>query len=154
VVNAMGRYLRRATKEDRDLLFRWANDSLVRENSFSTEKISYDEHVKWFDRLLNRNDCIQYIYMDDDCSVGQARITLKDDTAEIGYSICTEKRRLGYGQDLLHIISERVWEDFPDVKKVYGEVKPENIASQKAFLDAGYKETYRVFEMVREEEHN
>ena len=150
----MGRYLRRATKEDRDLLFRWANDSLVRENSFSTEKISYDEHVKWFDRLLNRNDCIQYIYMDDDCSVGQARITLKDDTAEIGYSICREKRRLGDGQDLLHIISERVWEDFPDVKKVYGEVKPENIASQKAFLDAGYKETYRVFEMVREEEHN
>lgn len=147
----MGRYLRRATKEDRDLLFQWANDSLVRENSFSTAKISYEEHVKWFDKLLNRDDCIQYIYMDDDCPVGQVRITLKDDTAEIGYSICVEKRRLGYGQDLLHIISERVWEDFPDVKKVYGEVKPENIASQKAFLDAGYKETYRVFEMTRDE---
>ena len=147
----MRRYLRRATEEDRDLLFQWANDSLVRENSFSTVKISYEEHVKWFDRILKRDDCIQYIYMDDDCPVGQVRITLKDHTAEIGYSICAEKRRLGYGQDLLHLISEKVWEEFPDVKKVYGEVKPGNIASQKAFLDAGYKETYRVFEMIRDE---
>lgn len=147
----MGRYLRRATKEDRDLLFQWANDSLVRKNSFSTAKISYEEHVKWFAKILKRDDCIQYIYMDDDCPVGQVRITLKADTAEIGYSICAEKRRLGYGQDLLHLISERVWEEFPNVKKIIGEVKPENTASQKAFLDAGYRETYRVFEMIRNE---
>ena len=42
-----------------------------------------------------------------------------------------------------------MWEDFPHVKKVYGEVKPENTASQKAFLHAGYTETYRVFEVTK-----
>lgn len=146
----MGRYLRRATKEDRDLLFKWANDSLVRENSFSTAKISYEEHVNWYSDILNRDDCVQYICMDGDSPIGQVRIILKGNTAEIGYSICTEKRSHGYGRELLVLISEKVWEEFPDVEKIYGEVKPENFASQKAFSNAGYKESYRVFEMVRD----
>ena len=77
------------------------------------------------------------------------RCALKDDEAEIGYSICAEKRALGYGTKLLALISKKVWEDFPHVKKVYGEVKPENTASQKAFLHAGYTETYRVFEVIK-----
>ena len=135
----MQQYLRKATIEDMDLLFQWANDSVVRKNSFSTAEISYEEHVKWYHNLLKREDCMQYIYMDGDCPVGQVRITLKDDEAEIGYSICTEKRTLGYGTKLLALISQ----------KVYGEVKPENTTSQKAFLHAGYTETYRVFEVTK-----
>ena len=145
----MQQYLRKATIEDMDLLFQWANDSVVRKNSFSTAEISYEEHMKWYHNLLKREDCMQYIYMDGDCPVGQVRITLKDDEAEIGYSICAEKRALGYGAKLLALISKKVWEDFPHVKKVYGEVKPENTASQKAFLHAGYTETYRVFEVTK-----
>ena len=31
----MQQYLRKATIEDMDLLFQWANDSVVRKNSFS-----------------------------------------------------------------------------------------------------------------------
>ena len=85
----MQQYLRNATIEDRDLLFEWANDAVVRKNSFSTEKISYEEHVNWYNKILDRDDCVQYIYMDGDCPVGQVRITLKDDEAEIGYSICS-----------------------------------------------------------------
>jgi len=35
-------FLRKATLSDIDLLYEWANDPVVRENSFSTESISYD----------------------------------------------------------------------------------------------------------------
>ena len=48
----MGQYLRKATIEDRDLLFQWANDPLVRKNSFSTAEIAYEEHVDWYNRVL------------------------------------------------------------------------------------------------------
>ena len=146
----MQQYLRKATIQDRDLLFQWANDTVVRKNSFSTEKISYEEHVNWYNHILNSDNCVQYIYMDSECPVGQVRITQKGDAAEISYSICAEKRALGYGTKLLSLISEKVWDEFPHVKKIYGEVKPENTASQKAFLHAGYTETYRVFEMVKD----
>ena len=104
----MGQYLRKATIEDRDLLFQWANDPLVRKNSFSTAEIAYEEHVDWYNRVLDREDCIQYIYMDGEYPVGQARITLNGDSAEIGYSICEEMRSRGYGQKLLALISEKV----------------------------------------------
>ena len=45
-------YLREAIIEDIDILCKWANDPLVRQNSFSTEKIRYEDHVKWFNRVL------------------------------------------------------------------------------------------------------
>lgn len=143
----MALYLRRANSEDCDLLFKWANDSLVRENSFSTDKISYAEHVQWFNKLMQRDDCVQYILMDDCIPVGQARITICDDAAEVGYSICSEKRNSGYGSKLLKLVVEAVHKELPEVTKIVGKVKPENIASQKAFLNAGYEEIYRTFEI-------
>lgn len=143
----MALYLRRADREDCDLLFKWANDSLVRANSFSTDKISYEEHVRWFDRLMQNKDCLQYILMDDCIPVGQARITICDNIAEVGYSVCADRRNSGYGSKLLGMIVDEVHKELPKVTSIVGKVKPENIASQKAFAKAGYEEMYRTFEI-------
>lgn len=143
-------YLREAIEEDADLLFQWANDPVVRQNSFSTQTISYQEHVKWFRKLLSNENCRQYIYMVDDVPVGQVRITIVDETAEIGYSVCAEKRSQGHGKRVLLLIKEKIEDEFPMVSKVVGKVKPENISSQTAFSDAGYREVFRQFEFVKE----
>ena len=45
-------FLRKATYEDMDLIFKWANDSAVRNNAFNQEKIEYQEHKKWFKSCL------------------------------------------------------------------------------------------------------
>ena len=37
-------YLRLAAEDDTELLFQWANEALVRKNSFSGEKILYSQH--------------------------------------------------------------------------------------------------------------
>lgn len=142
-------YLREATIEDIDILYKWANDPLVRQNSFSTEKIRYEDHVKWFNRVLKEDNSAQYIYMDGENPIGQVHVKVVNDVAEIGYSICAEKLRMGYGRDLISKVSKKIWEEFSNVTKVIGKVKPENIASQKTLLDAGYKEMYRVFEINR-----
>lgn len=80
--------------------------------------------------------------------IGQARIKVHDDIAEISYSIIPEKQRLGHGSEILSKISDEILKEFPDVEKIVGKVKTDNIASQKAFEKAGYMETCRLFEKV------
>ena len=143
----MSEYLRLVTSDDMDLLFEWANDDSVRKNSFSSEKILYESHKKWFAKLLEREDCRQYIYCVDDEPVGQVRVTAEGERAEIGYSICAEKRGMGYGKRMLHLVAEQVNKDLPQVQTLMGRVKPENIASSKVFLDLGYEEAYRQYEI-------
>lgn len=80
--------------------------------------------------------------------IGQARIKVQDDIAEISYSIIPEKQAMGRGSEILSKISNEVLKEFPDVEKIVGKVKTDNIASQKALEKVGYVETYRVFEKV------
>ena len=147
-------YLRLAVKEDMDLLFEWAKEPLVRKNSFSSETICYEEHKTWFERLLQNKNCRQYIYIYDGKETGQVRLTADGENVEIGYSICAEMRGQGHGRKLLELVCRQVQQDFPEVQKIIGKVKPENTASQKAFVKAGFEETYTAFEMkmLRKEE--
>ena len=140
-------YLREATDQDMELLFHWVNESTVRENAFSTECITYDEHTKWFENLLMRNNVKQYIYMREEQPIGQIRVTISGEEAEIDYSICFEKRCMGYGKEMVYLLARQVKQDFPRVKKLVAKVKPRNIASQKVFLDVGYVEKYYFYEM-------
>ena len=140
-------YLRKADKNDMDLLFQWANDRTVRNNSFSTKQIQYEEHKQWYQNLLNRTDCIQYIYMQELEAIGQVRLTINGSVAEISYSICEEKRCMGYGKTILRLLYKQVKEDFPQIKKLIAKVKPENTASRKVFTEVGYRECDNVFEI-------
>lgn len=140
-------YLRPAVEEDMDLLFVWTNEPAVRRNSFSTAEISYEEHKQWYHRLLQREDCRQYIYMYEGTAVGQVRVTVEGDTAELGYSVCAERRGMGHGEQILTLIAGQIEADFPEVKRVIGKVKTENVASQRAFLNTGYTESCRVYEL-------
>lgn len=139
-------YLRKAKKQDIDLLFHWVNEDSVRKSAFSTAKITYDEHKKWFENILIRDDVKQYIYMCDDEPIGQVRITIDGEMAEIDYSICVEKRCKGYGKIMLQLLYEQVKKDLPEIKTLIAKVKPDNLASRKVFEGVGYVEQYDVFE--------
>lgn len=141
----MKAYLRYATERDMDLVFEWTNDPLVRRNSFSMEVISYEEHRKWFLDLLSREDMCQYIYMHGENPVGQIRIHLAGEEAEISYSIAPKYRCMGYGKKMISALRSIVKRDYPNVKRLVAQVKPENVASQKVFMDCGYYEKCREF---------
>lgn len=147
-------YLRSARKSDMDLLFQWANDKEVRENSFQTREITYEEHQEWFKDLMQREDAKQYIYMVEEEPVGQIRICLKKEEAEISYSIAPGHRCMGYGKQMIAALKNVVQEEYPKVKRLAAQVKPGNVASQKIFLDCGYREKSREFvldlEMVKD----
>ena len=143
----MDAYLREATEKDMDILFHWVNDPAVRKSSFSTRAISYSEHQEWYKRILREENCKQYIYMYGDEPVGQVRITICGNEAEIHYSISKEKRCMGHGKNLLRLLYRQVRIDFPNLQKLIARVKPDNIASQQAFFGVGYTEKYSFFEL-------
>lgn len=147
-------YLRTATEEDMDLLFAWANETGVRKNSFSENKITYEEHRQWYKKLLSSKDSRQYIYMCDGVEIGQARINVIGSEAEIGYSICFQKRCMGYGREIIYLLREQIRNDFPAVNKLIAKVKPDNVASQKVFLDMGYVEKYQCYELEMDKREN
>lgn len=145
-------YLRLATEDDTELLFQWANEVLVRKNSFSEEKISYSEHLKWFKNISIQENVKQYIFVHNDRSIGQIRIIVSGECAEISYSICEKERGRGYGKEILNLLKEKVKQDFPHVQRLIAKVKPDNIVSQAVFLNSGYMEKYRLYEMELIEE--
>jgi RimJ/RimL family protein N-acetyltransferase len=132
-------YLRRATTEDVDLLFRWANDSTTRENAFSTQKIAYADHVKWFAEKINADNSVLFIYCQDRVPIGQARIDIEGDLGIISYSIDSAYRLHGHGGRLLALLEAVVLSDFPNVKLLVGRVKKTNIASQRKFEQLMYE---------------
>lgn len=111
-------YLRKADMNDCNLLFEWANLPSVRQNSFSAGKISYDEYMKWFYSVLKRNNCMQYIFMENDIPIGQARIEINDNVAEISYSIAPERCSQGYDKRLLESLCDEAYKEFPNIKKI------------------------------------
>lgn len=143
----MSEYLRNAKESDMLLLLQWANEAQVRKNSFSALEISYEEHRTWFHNFLLDENNRQYIYIRDDKPIGQIRISVNKNIAEIGYSICMTERNKGYGTKMLWELQERVANDFPEVDTFIGKVKIDNTVSKKTFVRAGFNEIYSVFEL-------
>lgn len=139
-------FLREVTLNDLDLLYEWANDSDVRQYSFCIDHIPYETHIKWFHKMICDRNIVQYILMDDHRPVGQIRIKIENEEAEVSYSISPEHRGRGYGHIALELLYKKVLVDYPKVKSLIARVKPENEISSKVFLEEGYEMRYMCYE--------
>ena len=139
-------FLREAEPSDLDLLFEWANNEFVRQNAFNTKPITYEEHKKWFEKLLNDREQIQFIMYLGDEPVGQARLTVNMEEAEIDYSIAAEKRGMGYGKELIRLVQDIVYNEYASIKKLTAKVKASNAASIYCFRKNGFSEVYHQYE--------
>lgn len=139
--------LRKAVLSDVDLLFKWANDSSVRQNSFKSDPIPYEAHVQWFDKMMKDESILQFILMDEDTPVGQIRLNIDGSSAEIGYSIAAEYRGKGYGHKILQLMLDEVKINHGTVKTLIAKVKPNNAASNSLFLQEGYSPVYTSYKL-------
>jgi RimJ/RimL family protein N-acetyltransferase len=119
-----------------DLIYKWANDIEVRRNSFNSAPIAYENHVKWFNKIMADKDVWQFIMCDNGEPVGQIRLNIEADKAIIGYSVAPDKRRRGYAVAMLRLLIENV--NNTDIKTLIGRVKYENHASSRAFEKCGF----------------
>ena len=130
--------LRKAVMDDAELILKWRNDEKTRENSFSSDVIALEDHIKWLSRKLEDSKCHMYMLEDGGEAVGNIRLDIldNDDVGEISYMIAPDKRGQGYGTAILSLVEDKAREH--GIKTLTGLVKDENVASKKCFEKAGY----------------
>jgi RimJ/RimL family protein N-acetyltransferase len=95
--------LRKSQPGDARMLYEWANEPDVRKNSINKEKISWTEHISWFEGKLSDSNTYLYIAIHEDEPVGQIRFDRTNGSVEINYSVDYRKRGLGIGSDMLRM---------------------------------------------------
>lgn len=134
-------YLRRADREDVELFFKWVNEPAVRANSFNTEPIPWENHQKWFEKVLADAEVRIYVLMHDNLPVGQVRLVFEDSKWQISYSIVSAYRGQGYGKRILQLAENELISNGRNGEKLFAEVKAHNMASQRIFNSLGYAES-------------
>ncbi len=127
-------FVRKATIEDAQQYFEWANDVAVRNNSFNKDQITWENHLKWFKNKLLSTDTYLFIFYHENVPVGQVRLDLKDDFWYIDYSIDKEYRGKGMGTAMIKTIINK----FPS-NNIKAQVKKDNVGSLKVFEKTGFK---------------
>lgn len=135
--------LRKADKDDCNLLFQWANDKDVRNSSFNPSEIKYQEHIKWFNKKINSACTCIFIALIGECAVGQVRIDIENHNGIIDYSIDKKYRGMGYGTEILRALEKKVGDNNVHVKRLVAKVKYENEKSQRAFEKNNYQKNIK-----------
>ena len=131
---------RQVCEEDCRLVWEWANDPDTRSVSFSTDPISWEDHVRWFAEKMNDPEHVFFILLSfDDEPVGQVRYTVNGREAVISMSIAPKFRGRGYGSQGIRMTVEELFRH-EDVDVIRAHIKPENSRSFKAFTRAGFRE--------------
>lgn len=130
-------YFRKARLEDAEIYYQWANDNLVRENSFEQKKISFEEHINWFKKKLSSSVCSFYLFFAEQIPIGQVRIENKVTETTIGISIDVQYRGKGLGAKMLDIACADYFEKFPHAT-IFAYIKENNIPSYNVFMEAKF----------------
>ena len=130
--------IRRARMSDLALYFQWVNDPEVRRNSFNSNPVSIEDHTSWFVKQLHSAASVMFLFLQKDIPIGQVRFLLEGDTALLNFSIEKQSRGKGFAAQIITIASSTLKDEYPMLKKIVAEVKPENMASGRAFERAGY----------------
>jgi RimJ/RimL family protein N-acetyltransferase len=131
--------LRLATPDDCRRVWIWANEPVVRAASFSSDTISWEQHVVWYHEKLKDSTSVFYIIEDRNrIAIGQIRFDIEDDGATISVSLDQAKRGQGYGHTSIHLAVTTLLQKRA-LTKIHAYVKPDNQASRRAFLKAGFR---------------
>lgn len=133
--------VRAATIDDAELLWKWANDPSVREQSFNSEPISWESHIKWLSARMQSPQTKFYLLFENDEPAGQIRYDRleNEESAEISFSIAKEHRGKRLGIAILELTCEKAVNEL-NCRQITALVIEGNEASHKAFLRAGFEE--------------
>lgn len=132
--------LRRVREEDKHLLWEWANAPEVRAVSFSTEVISWEQHVQWFASKQKDPNCVFYLALNElDMPIGQARFDIDGTAATVSISLNSKYRGQGYGSQLITLASQKIYQRWP-IQLIYAYIKEGNHVSARAFRKSKFLE--------------
>ena len=130
--------IRTADLSDLQDVYDWRNDSFSRSMFLSSEAVSLNEHIDWYQRSLKNPNRRIYIGLINDLKVGVVRFDFNEDTeqSEVSINLNPLLRGKGFGFSLLSkSISE--YKQSKDTTLI-ATVKKENDASFKIFTKCGF----------------
>ena len=132
--------VRPANDEDSKDVWEWRNDPLTRNMSLNSRFVEWDDHRKWFSASINlRNRILLICENDFGEKISIVRFDISQSEALTSINLNPNQRGKGLAKNCLiqsiNYFSERNLK----IKKLNAEIKEENIPSQKAFLEAGFK---------------
>ncbi len=128
--------IREIRRDDARLLYKWANDPVTRSASFNSNPIEWETHVEWLINSINSVKRVLYLIMDDETPVGSVRFD-KEDKIIVGVTVAPDQRGIGYGARIIKYACQRYLVE-NSKGKIYAYIKPDNLASIKAFEKAGF----------------
>ena len=126
-------FLRKATQDDCELFFNWANEAETRLNAVNTGLILWNDHIAWFSKRIHSSETKLYVLINGNIPVGQVRIEKEQEHYVITYSIDKQFRRQGFGKEAIGLLLKLQ----PD-KSFKAVVNIENDPSVKIFEKYGF----------------
>lgn len=137
--------IRKIIKSDVNFIFDLSNETLVRENSYNSKPIVFEEHKKWFAKQLEENQNLYFILEYNSTPIGQVRYSLEENNSVIGISISNKYRGKGLATESLCLAVNEYYNN--NKLPIHAFIKKMNTASVKLFEKSG-------FELLREEKVN
>jgi RimJ/RimL family protein N-acetyltransferase len=126
--------LRKVRKEDIRGTFQLSNEDYVRKYSLNKEKISWNTHVNWFNRMLNSDNDVFYVVTD--CSnkfLGQIRYKVENKTAIVSISLSKSIMNKGLSKGFLKQSLDLLTSERNYLDNIVAFVSDKNIASKRLF---------------------
>jgi len=131
--------LSRAVKEDRELILRWRNHPSARKNFFNAKVVSAAQHRRWYKEKLLCRDTVMYVASAGEERIGVIRFEKRGRKIDVSVNLAPEYIGKGFGSKFIALAGERYFAETKETGPIEARIKKGNIASEKAFLKAGYK---------------
>ena len=130
--------LRNVDYSDCALLFAWANDPDTRRSSLCPEPVTWEPHCAWLQRKMRDPHCRFFLALNaDEAPVGQIRFDICETRATVSVSLDAAQRGRGYSVPLI-TQGIKALRSQAAATEIVAWIKPENLASQRAFERAGF----------------
>ncbi len=131
--------LRTAELDDMSLYFDWANDPVVRQMAFNSKPIEWPQHQQWFRRKIADPQVLMLVVERVEQAIGQVRLERHNESGDavLDYSLAADARGQGLASILLQKACHHAFQQ-GFCRRIWAEVKPQNQASARALLTAGF----------------
>jgi UDP-2,4-diacetamido-2,4,6-trideoxy-beta-L-altropyranose hydrolase len=130
--------LRPAAAEDMMLLYDWANDPEVRQNSFNQSPIPLEVHKIWFENKIKEETSLFLVARVRGIPAGMIRYDLREAQGVISYLVDRHFRGRSLGAVLLQKGEEALRARHPEISTLVGHVQETNLASVISFRKNHY----------------
>lgn len=132
-------FLRKIREEDIRDVFNLSNEDYVRKLSINTNKISWEEHINWFENTIKSDQNVFLVVTD--CTnnfLGQLRYKIENHSAIVSISLCKSIIGKGLSNKFLIQSIKLISDERNELENIIAFVSDKNIASKRLFEKAGF----------------